>query len=78
MAMAAVLAAPQLLIMANSALGLFTELARAYSSHPEAEADQKAALDALLPQAEATAAAVQAYRPIPKVEPLPPLEGVDR
>lgn len=64
----AMLAAPQILIMANAALGLFTELARAYSNHPDADADRRIALEGFLPEAERVHADVQAYRAIPKGE----------
>ncbi len=60
--------AAQILLLVNAALGLFTELARAYTRHPEADQTLAQQLDALLPGAQAVADQVQAYRAIPKEE----------
>lgn len=58
--------ATMILLLANGALGLFTELARAYTEHPDADQTIAQQLVALLPGAQAVADQVQAYRAIPK------------
>lgn len=58
--------ATTLLLLANGALGLFTELARAYTAHPDADQTIAQQLAALLPGAQAVADQVQGYRAIPK------------
>lgn len=60
------LAAPQILLLTNAALGLFTELARAYMHHPDADQTLAQQLAALMPGAQTIADQVAAYRPLPK------------
>jgi len=59
------MSAQEILLLSNVALGLFTELARAYTQHPDADQTLAQQLDALTASALGVADQVAAYRPIP-------------
>lgn len=60
--------AQTILLLANAALGLFTELAQAYTKHADADQTVAQQLDTLTAGALVVSQALAAYRPIPKAD----------